>query len=125
MAGSAQLVQQLLGAARAGDAEGVQSLVTDDFVWRLPGRGRIAGDARGADGLIERLQTVLGAGVRPQLLDVLEGDGHVAVLQHNQADANGRRLDVRVVNLYTVREGRIARQETFFSDQEHADRFWA
>lgn len=126
MAG-AQLVQQFLGAARSGDSAALGSLITDDFVWHLPGSGRIAGDAHGADAAIARLKTVIGAGVRPQVIDVLEGDGHVAVLQHNvaDADADGRQLDVVVVNLFTLRDGRVARQDTFFADQEDADRFWA
>jgi hypothetical protein len=47
------------------------------------------------------------------------------VLQHNEADANGRQLDVRVLNLYTLRQGRVDRQDIFFADQEHADRFKA
>ena len=37
---------------------------------------------------------------------------------------NGSTLDVRVVNLFHVEDGKVTRLETFFGDQPAAEAFW-
>ena len=119
-----EVVQQAMAAVRTGDTEGQQRLVAPDFVWHLPGSGKLGGDLHGAQAWAERLSTLLGAGLQPQLLGMLEGGDHVAALQRNTASVDGHELDVQVVNLFTVRDGQVARLDTFFGDQPHAEAFW-
>lgn len=44
--------------------------------------------------------------------------------KNNTASVDGHTLDVRVVNVFTVVDGKVARLDTFFSDQPAAERFW-
>lgn len=119
-----EVVQKALGAVRVGDAEAAEAVVASDFVWHIPGRSSIAGDVHGVADWIERLAQLLGAGLQPTVLDMLEGKEQVAVLQHNTAQKDGHALDVSVVNLFTVADGRVTRLDTYFSDQAAADAFW-
>jgi hypothetical protein len=122
---STEVVQQALAAVRAGDAEAAAAVVADDFVWAIPGESPIAGEARGFGEWTEKFQRLVGAGLKPQVLATLEGEEHVAALQRNTAEIDGHSLDVRVVNLFTVRDGRVERLETFFDDQRALDAFWS
>lgn len=124
MAANADLVMKLMAAVRGGDLETARGLTTDDYVWHVPGTSTISGDAVGVDAVAEKLRRLVEAGLRPEMIAVLEGESHVAVVQRNVASADGRELDVRVVSLFTVDDGKLARMETFFGDQPAAEEFW-
>ena len=62
---------------------------------------------------------------RPTALELLEGEQHVAAVQRNTATSGAHSLDVRVVNLFTIEDGKVARLDTFFSDQPAAEAFWS
>jgi ketosteroid isomerase-like protein len=119
-----EVVQKALGAVRGGDLEAASAVVTDDFVWHIPGRSSIAGDARGVAEWAEKLARLLGAGLQPTLLDMLEGKEGVVALQHNTAQSGSHTLDVSVVNVFTLSDGKVSRLDTYFGDQEAADTFW-
>ena len=93
-------------------------------MWHIPGTSSISGDVHGIGGWGKKLQQLLGAGLRPEVQEMLEGAQHVAVLQRNTADVDGHSLDIRVLNLFQVGDGRLRRLDTFFSDQAAAERFW-
>ncbi|MDP9069530.1 MAG: nuclear transport factor 2 family protein [Actinomycetota bacterium] len=124
MGANSDVVQQALGTIIMRDLSAAEAVVAQDFVWHIPGRSVIGGDAVGAAGWADKLHRLLGAGLRPQLLTMLEGDEQVAVLQRNVAEAGDHSLDVRVVNLFTVRDGKVSRLETFFGDQHAVEAFW-
>lgn len=124
MGTNTDLVMQVLGAMRSGDVDAAARHVSDDFVWHIPGSSAISGDAVGFTALAQKMQRLVGAGLRPEVLAVLEGESHVANLQRNVAEAAGHRLDQQVVNLFTIADGTITRLDTFFSDQPAAEAFW-
>lgn len=119
-----ELIQQALAAVRTGELDRANELVADGFVWHIPGSSVISGDALGVQQWSEKLRRLLGAGLQPQLLEMLEGETYVAAIQRNTAEVNGATLDVQVVNLFTVDGGKVSRLDTFFSDQASADTFW-
>ena len=120
----AELVQQALAAVRTGDLERARELVRHDFVWHIPGTSSISGDVVGVEAWSEKLGRLLGAGLQPQLIEMLEGDSFVAAIQRNTATAPTASLDVQVVNLFTIAGDRVARLDTFFGDQVAAETFW-
>lgn len=124
MGANVDLVAQVMGAVRAGDLDAAAPLVSEGFVWHIPGACAISGDVHGLGGLAQRMQRLLGAGLQPQVLATLEGETHVANLQRNVAEAAGNRLDQQVINLFTITDGTIDRLDTFFSDQPAAEAFW-
>ena len=119
-----EVVQQALAAVRTGDLEQANALVDEAFVWHIPGTSAISGDAIGVAAWIDKLAQLLGAGLQPQLIAMLEGEAHVAAIQRNTATAAGASLDVQVVNLFSVADGKVTRLDTFFNDQPAAEAFW-
>jgi len=124
MASTAEIVQAALAAVRGGDLEAAAAVVAEDVVWHIPGSSTISGDTVGAAAWSEKLQRLLSAGLQPQLIAMLAGDDHVAAIQRNTAEVPGATLDVQVVNLFTIADGKVARLDTFFGDQPHAEAFW-
>jgi uncharacterized protein len=120
----AEVVQQALAAVRTGDLDSARELVSNDFVWHIPGTSTISGDAVGVEAWSAKLSQLLGAGLQPQLIEMLEGEAFVAAIQRNTAAAAGATLDVLVVNLFTVADGKVTRLDTFFDDQVAAEAFW-
>lgn len=119
-----EVVQQALAAVRTGDLDRARELVDESFVWHIPGTSAISGDAVGLDAWADKLARLLGAGLQPQLLAMLEGETHVAAVQRNTATVGNASLDVHVVNLFGVADGKVTRLDTFFSDQVAAEAFW-
>lgn len=118
------LVQQALGALAMGDLETAASLAVEGVVWRVPGRSRIAGDAVGLDAVRNRLQMLLSAGVNIEVLNVMSAGDQVVTVQRNSGAVEGRELDITVLNLTTISDGKIGRIDTFPSDVDALDRFW-
>jgi uncharacterized protein len=122
--GNTDLVARALGAIRDGDDESARELIADDFVWHVPGRSPIAGDARGPAEFGQKFRRLVAAGLRPEILATFEGDEHAVFLQRNMAEADGHSLDVKVVNVFTVEDERLTRMDTYFGDQAALDEFW-
>lgn len=125
MATNTEIVQQALAAVRGGDLDAARAVVHEDFVWHIPGTSPISGDTTGVEAWSAQLQRLLGSGLQPQMLAMLEGPEHVAAIQRNTAEAGGHTLDVKVVNLFSIRNGKVARLDTFFGDQRAAETFWS
>lgn len=119
-----ETVLHALGAVATGDTAAAEAVVASDFVWHIPGASAVGGDVRGVRAWIAKLHRLIDAGLQPQILSILEGGQHVAVVQRNVAQIREHFLDVRVVNLFTLTESKVARLDTFFSDQHAAERFW-
>jgi ketosteroid isomerase-like protein len=121
-----ELVQRAFGAALAQDWDTVAPLLHDDFTWTIPGHSRIAGDAVGAEAFGAKLGELLGAGLDVQVIETMAAGDHVVTVQRNSAAAvdGGPGLDITAINLFTVRDGRLARMQSFVSDQDALDRYW-
>ena len=70
-------------AVRTGDLVAAADVVSDDFVWQIPGTSSISGEAKGARAWSDKLRKLLDAGLQPELIEMLEGDRHVAAVQRN------------------------------------------
>lgn len=124
MGANADRVMQVLGALRSGDTDSAGDVASDDFVWHVPGSSVISGDTAGLAASSARLRRLVDAGLQPEMIAVLEGDDHVVSVQRNTASVGDERLDVKVLSLFTITDGKVARWETFFGDQVHAESFW-
>lgn len=124
MATDIEIVQQAVGAAAVGDLDAARPVVAEDFVWHIPGTSPISGDIRGIEAWSLHFSRLFGAGLKPQILAFLQGDGYVAAIQRNVAENGGRHLDIPVITLYRLRDGQVARMDTYFGDQVAAEEFW-
>src|SRR5262245_2348328 len=126
---NADLVLRLRAAQEAGDRDEQTALVSPDVVLHVPGHHRTNGDYRGVEGLIAFADASRATGasiVAREVLDVLEGEHHVAVYSH----VRGRRpdradLENLTLHLYRVEDGRVAEIWFHNRDQDAVDDFWS
>jgi ketosteroid isomerase-like protein len=111
-----------------GDPEPVRALLTEDVVWRVPGRNAIAGEYRGIDAVMDyfaRRRDVAGRTFRLHRGDVLVGEGdHVAALVDGTAVIDGVERRWSTVGLYRVRDRRVAGCWLLPLDPEAFDEIW-
>lgn len=113
-------------ALSKGDMEGFLSLHADDVVVHFPGRGPMAGDHRGKDGvakLFQQQMQVLDSPPEVENHDILANDDHVVVLNKTRATRGGKILEQDQVVVMHVKSGKIAEVWLQFSDQQGLDEF--
>jgi ketosteroid isomerase-like protein len=97
---------------------------TDDVVLHFPGRGPMAGDYRGRDGIAQLFQQqmqVLDSPPEIETHDVLANDDHAVVLNTVRATRGGRASEQQQVVVMHFRGGKIAETWLQFSDQQGMD----
>ena len=113
-------------ALSKGDMEAFLSLHTDDTVVHFPGRGSMAGDHRGKDGLANLFQQqmqILDSPPEIENHDILANDDHVVVLNKTKATRGGKILEQDQVVVMHIKGGKIAEVWLQFSDQQGMDEF--
>jgi ketosteroid isomerase-like protein len=113
-------------ALSKGDMEGFLSLHADDVVVHFPGRGPMAGDHRGKDGvakLFQQQMQILDSPPEVENHDILANDDHAVVLNKTRATRGGKILEQDQVVVMHVKSGKIAEVWLQFSDQQGLDEF--
>jgi ketosteroid isomerase-like protein len=108
------------------DIEGFLTLHADDVVLHFPGRGPMAGDYRGKDGLAQMFQKqmqVLDTPPQVENHDILASDDHAVVLNKVRGTRGGQTFDQQQVVVMHIRDGKIAEVWLQFSDQQGMDEF--
>jgi uncharacterized protein len=113
-------------ALAKGDMETFLSLHTDDTVVHFPGRGPMAGDHRGKDGVAKMFQQqmqILDGPPEIENHDILANDDHAVVLNTVRATRAGKTIDQQQVVIVHLEGGKIAEVWVHFSDQQAMDEF--
>jgi ketosteroid isomerase-like protein len=108
------------------DMETFFSHQSDDIVLHFPGRGPMAGDYRGRDGLgrlFQQQQQMLDAPPEIEIHDVLASDDHAVVLNRVRATKGGRTSEQQQVVVMHIEGGKITETWLQFSDQQALDEF--
>jgi ketosteroid isomerase-like protein len=112
-----------------GSPDALREVLTDDVVWRVPGRNAIAGVYEGLDAVMAyfaRRRDLAARTFRMHPGEVLVGDGdHVAVLTDGTALLGGAERRWSTVGLYRLRATRVAACALLPLDAEAFDRFWS
>jgi uncharacterized protein len=106
------------------DMEGFLSFHADDTVLHFPGRGPLAGDYRGKDGLMQLFQkqmAMLDAPPEIETHDVLANDEHAVVLNNVKGTRGGQTLEQQQVVVLHIQDGKIAEVWLQFSEQQAMD----
>jgi ketosteroid isomerase-like protein len=123
------LVRDGFAAFARGDLSALQSRIfAPDIRWHFPGRNPYAGHHEGVAEvaqLLSSLSVLSGGTHRIELHHVLVNDEHVVALHTTRAERPGRQLEVEVVQVFRVSDGRIAEAWTHHSDLYAFDEFWA
>jgi hypothetical protein len=124
----AALLRSAHEAFSRGDTEALKRIIDPEIVWEIPGRSLVSGRHRGYEELFAyfgKLQSLTGDTFKVSLNDTLVSDRHVVLLEAIKATREGKTLDVELVLIAQIRDGRITHVRDRFSDQYAWDEFWA
>jgi ketosteroid isomerase-like protein len=106
---------------RAGDLAGACGLIAPEAVWHEADSLRWHGQWRGPDGFA----AMIGAICTPTELILRDATihdaGDIVVLRLNAvfvSRVSGRRLPMRIVELYTIKDGRIHGADVYYKDSQ-------
>lgn len=118
---NAALIERFENSYLAGDIDDVMTILSDDIVVHEPTSVPYAGDHRGKQAFLGLQQQFVGVwdlpdGVELEILPA--GDDRVLVLVDGTAiaRATGEGYRLRIAEVYTVTDGRIASIEVFYFD---------
>jgi uncharacterized protein len=103
-------------ALKARNTELLQSFVTEDVVWSLPGTSLMSGEVHGVDGILMRAEILDAFEVNVQIEHVVVGYKDVGFLLHNTGRKDGKLLDEYLTTILTLRGNKIQRLDTLISD---------
>lgn len=120
-----QLARTFLSVLSHPDPEVIKSTAVEDVIWSFPGASPISGEVKGVDGIMKRARTIASYGVKVEFLRAVYSLSSVAIFLHNTGNKNGRVLDEQVAAVFTLRDNKISRLDTFLSDVGMAEAFFA
>ena len=123
----AEPIRSAFEAFATGDMAGMQSLVAEDTVWHIPGRGPLAGDHHGRDAVFDMFGQLVQASegtFTQQLHAAAANDDHAFALTHVTARRGDHNYDSHDVWVFRLRDGQIAEAWWRPEDLYAADEFW-
>ena len=123
------LVRRGFAAFATGNLDALRSeYFAADIVWHFPGRSPLAGDFTGVDaviGWLGRSFELSGGTLNVALHDAVANDEHAVALTVVSAQRDGKSLHDNSVQLFHVRDGKIAESWIHPWDAAAADEFWS
>lgn len=117
-----------IAAFNRHDLTAVAEHVHPDFVYRIPGRSKIAGEFHGIDGFVEaltRLRDETDGTLELTPVAVLADDENLLARARVTATRGGNQLDTENCYAFRFVNGKVAEGQVFLSDPEQVDNFWA
>lgn len=126
---NARLLREFFAALERRDATGALSLLSDDVVWRFPGRRSVlAGEHRGREQVVRFLAAVMSlteGTFRAEIKDIAASDDHAVVLFTGHAERRGKTLMNPTALCVRIRDGSLAAFDEFVWDLDHVEDFWS
>ena len=120
-----KIAEDFLAAYAAHDFERIRQLLHNGIEWSLPGNGKISGIAAGPEKVVQRVKTIIEAGIKTKLHDILIGQHGITLSLHNSAKKpDGRVLEEQLATVLTIDSGLIKRIDTYLSDVPMMERFF-
>jgi len=119
-----EIARRATEAISKRDIEGFLGHHADDVVLHFPGRGPMAGDYRGKDGvaqMFQRQMQILDAPPEIENHDILASDDHAVVLNKVRGTRGGQTLEQQQIVVMHIKDGKIAEVWLQFSDQQGMD----
>jgi uncharacterized protein len=126
---NAAIVARAYAAFNKADIDTLNNLFADNASWFTPGRSPRAGEHKGKKAVFGQFGHYggdTGGTFRANLLNVLESeDGRVVGVHHNNAQRNGKQLDVLCCIVFELENSRIVIGREHFYDLYAWDAFWS
>jgi uncharacterized protein len=123
------LVRETFAASGRGDVDALRNrYFADGMRLHYPGRSPLAGDYDGIAqvlGFFGRAAELSGGTFRTELHDVVASDEHAVALFTARADRADRRLEDRIVEVFHIRDGKVAEVWIYSADLYVSDEFWS
>lgn len=122
------VMSRTLDAFRAGDLPALAELFAEDVVWRVPGTSFLSKDYHGQEevfGFFGKLMELTAGTFRVESLDMLANDRGGVYVDRLTAEREGRTLDLRLLLLVTIVDGKIVEGIDHFHHEHLWDAFWA
>lgn len=107
----AKALRESYAAAFRGDLEPYRKLCWPDFVMHIPGRTPISGDVHGWDESVRWVQRFFERGGKTfseEVISVAASDDWAFMLTNYHAERKGRKVEDKSVNVYRLKDGRVA-----------------
>jgi hypothetical protein len=111
-----ELAEKFIAGLIHHDDKLLNSILTDDVVWGLPGESPMSGEAHGVAAILKRAETRGGYGVKIEIENVVYRYQDVALHLHNTGKRGDVVLDEHLTTLCRLRGNKIYRLETLISD---------
>lgn len=118
---STATLHRFIDCFRAGDLAGARGMIAAEAVWHEGESLAWGGEWHGPDGFAAMIGAI--SGPTELLLEeaVIADAGDIVVLRLNVvfvSRASGRRLPMRVIENYTIRDGRIHGADVYYKDTQ-------
>jgi len=124
---NAELIRTGYEAFSRGDIPTVLTLLAEDILWHVPGRGPLSRDYRGHAEVLAffgRFMEMSNGTFRVRVEEVFANQERVVVLCTESAERAGRSWSSPQVHVWTIKEGRAAVFWQYQGDQQTEDEFW-
>jgi ketosteroid isomerase-like protein len=123
-----QVLRNSYDAFEKGDMDTLRGMFRPDAVGHITGRSPVAGDYKGVDAIFGFFQQIFersGGTFRLEVHTVLADDEHGTVLTHVSGQREGRTLDANNIEVFHLRDGKIAEFWSLTTDPYGQDDFWS
>jgi len=123
-----RLIRHGYEAFAQGDLEALRESMAPDVIWHEPGRGPLAGDYKGPEGvlrLLEELRARSGSTFRVEIVDLLASAERAVAIQEETARRGDRTLDVASAVEFEIHHGKITEVTVYHADTHQFDEFWS
>ena len=105
-----------------GNLDPLMSLLADNVRWHVSGGSPLAGDYIGKAEVLNffgKMMRLYGGSLRLQVVDILAGEEHAAVLTREEIPYQARTLTFGSVHLWEVRNGKFSAFHVYYDDAYH------
>ena len=121
------LMRRFCEARANKDAEAIIGCLTEDVVWRYPGRNPLAREYRGKEevaGFFRSLRELTGGTFSSETERIMVDGSAAFVHELPRGTREGKSLEWRTVLMARLRDGKIAEVDVFQNVQHELDEWW-
>ena len=121
------LVRRFCEARANGDQEAIMGCLTEDVVWRYPGRNPLAREYRGKEDVasfFRALREVTGGNFSSETERIMVDETAAFVHELPRGTMKGKSLEWETMLMFRLRDGKIAEATVFQNIQHELDEWW-
>ena len=121
------LMRRFCEARANRDLEAIMECLTDDVVWRYPGRNVLSREYRGKEdvaGFFQSLRELTGGDFSSETERIMVDETAAFVHELPRGTRKGKSLQWRTALMFRLRDGRIAEVEVFQNIQHELAEWW-